>query len=121
MNIKNKKDKTNRGFIWYSLRISFWVMILAYLSILYSSHYYESYLFKIKYKLTALAIILKYLISSLAIIQYISIIFTFIVSIVHLFKYKQKIFAIISLVISSSIILFLIWIVYYFFNHPIII
>lgn len=84
-----------KGFIWYSLRIGFSLTVLAnFLLVLVDE---------------------KYLNTSISIISglwYISTIFTFIISIIHLIKYKEKIFAVISLVLSSILIILVLWVAY---------
>ncbi len=83
-----------KAFVWLSLRISFWIMIGLYLisliAILINPDLYLSYL--------TLWVVL-------GIIQTISIFFTFVVSIIHLGKYKKKAFAIVALVLSSILLL----------------
>ncbi|MDP2673029.1 MAG: hypothetical protein Q8O84_04420 [Nanoarchaeota archaeon] len=71
-----------KGFVWFSLRISFYLMIL---------------LFLISFLITSAAINLLFLIL---------LIFIIIVSIIHLVKYNQKAFAITILVISALLLLF---------------
>jgi len=79
------KEKMERGFIWYGLRASFGVMILLLL---------VNIIFMGSVPLIILFIILVF--------------FNFIVSIIHLVKYKNKAFAIVSLIISSLLILLMI-------------
>ncbi len=79
------KEKMERGFIWYGLRASFGVMILLLL-------------------VNIIAMGSVPLIIALVIL----IFFTLVVSIVHLVKYKNKAFAIVSLIISSLLILLMI-------------
>ncbi len=87
------EKKSEKSFIWRGLRISFWVMVgLWVVSIILG-------IAKSSLSTSAVGIIL-------GIIFFISIIFTFVVSIIHLIKYKQKGFAITALVISSVSILF---------------
>ena len=85
-----KEEK--KKFVWKSLRISFWIMV----------------------GLGVLFMILPYIISSssfnrvwsfLSIIWVISVLFTFVISIIHLTKYKEKGLAVTSLVISSLFVL----------------
>ena len=76
-------------FVWLSLRISFWIMIFLWgLATILPEHqglYFQDWIFVI------------------------AIIFTFVVSIIHLVKFKEKGLAITSLVISSiGLFLFLI-------------
>lgn len=74
------KDKSN--FVWYSLRVSFWVMIGLWFISLVISKTYDSY-------------------PILGFIFICLVIFTFIISIIHLIKYKEKALAIVALVLSS--------------------
>jgi hypothetical protein len=88
INMKERKESgKNKGFIWRSLRISFWVMVGTFLLSFWSESFPT------------------FLIYFVNIICYLSILFTFVVSIIHLTKYKEKRFAIVSLVVSSLIIL----------------
>jgi len=84
---ERKESGKNKGFIWRSLRISFWVMVGTFLLSFWSESFPT------------------FLIYFVNIICYLSILFTFVVSIIHLTKYKEKRFAIVSLVVSSLIIL----------------
>jgi len=70
-----------KGFTWYSLKISFWIMIFFWIFTYVIPANEGRGLF---FGLLFIA----------------SVIFTFIVSIIHLTKHKEKVFAIISLVIS---------------------
>jgi len=91
-----KKESANKKtFIWLGLRISFWLMLALWIiSAVYSainatngtSSYSTFWLI-------------------VSIVWIISIVFTFVVSIIHLTKYKQKALAITALVISSILIL----------------
>ena len=83
-NLKNTKSE-QKGFVWYSLRISFLLMFLFFIISL------------------SLPFFLTLLINLLFII---SLLFTFVVSIIHLFKFKRKVFPIVALVISVLFILF---------------
>ncbi|MEK6823693.1 MAG: hypothetical protein AABY06_01540 [Nanoarchaeota archaeon] len=83
-NLKNTKSE-QKGFVWYSLRISFLLMFLFFIISL------------------SLPLFLTLLINLLFII---SLLFTFVVSIIHLFKFKRKVFPIVALVISVLFILF---------------
>ena len=82
------KKESKVGFIWYSTRISFWIMVLFWFFTYVIRSYEGRGLF-------------------FGILFAISVFFTLIVSIIHLFKYKEKVFAIVSL-IASLIVLFLI-------------
>lgn len=86
---EKKENKKNKEFVWKGLRIGFWTMVVTFLISFFSA----------KMPL--------WLANAVSIICYISILFTFIISIIHLTKYKEKTFAIITLVISSLIILLL--------------
>lgn len=81
--------ESEKGFVWYWLRIGFWVMVVSLIVGYLPKEY--SLLFWI-----------------IAIVQCISVVFTFVLSIIHLVKYKPKAFAVTSLVISS--ILFLLFV-----------
>ncbi len=85
------KEKIKKSFVWYSLRAGFWVMIgcwalniilLGFILGEETTGYFIFWLFWIA-----------------------STIFTFILSIIHLTKYKQKALAIISLVFSSFLLI----------------
>lgn len=91
----NIKEIKKKSFVWYSLRISFWIMIGFWiLSIIFEE---------------------LSLIYALSIIWIGIVIFNFVVSIIHLVKYKNKAFAILSLVLSSvMILLFIIGFMYGF-------
>lgn len=86
----NIKEKKKKDFIWYGLRTGFYVMIGFWLLnvTLFLSVDEES---------TAYGVFVLFWV--------ISIIFTFVLSIINLRKYKQKAFAIISLIFASFIIL----------------
>lgn len=90
-----KKETKSKGkeFIWLGLRISFWIMLgLWILSTIYGyanpTATYTSSIWMV-----------------VSIIWLISVIFTFVVSIIHLTKYKEKAMAIVALVVSSLMIL----------------
>lgn len=82
-------EKEKYGFIYYGLRISFWVMIGLWL-ISYSIT---------EYNINSNARIL------LGLVWVASTVFTFITSIIHLTKYKRKGMSITSLVISSYVLI----------------
>jgi len=85
---KVNKRKEKKGFVWCSLRISFWIMIATWIIISINDNP---------------------LISVIDILWIASMVFTFVVSIIHLTKYKKKAFAIVSLILSSiAMLLFLI-------------
>jgi len=80
--------KENKEFIWYGLRISFLIMIgcwLLSIVVTITENTFWDWLFLI--------------------VWITSVIFTFILAIIHLTKYKQKSLAITSLVLSSWLIL----------------
>jgi hypothetical protein len=88
--MKEKKEgKKDNKLIWNSLRISFFVMVGVFL-ILFLEGYMPELLKNI-----------------LGVIFYLSLFYTFVISILHLIKYKEKTFAIISLVLSSLLIILL--------------
>ncbi|MFA5071578.1 MAG: hypothetical protein WC511_04405 [Candidatus Pacearchaeota archaeon] len=89
------KEKGEKKFVWKSLRISFYVMIATFLISL------------------AEPWIPTWLLYTVSAIWYLSLLFTFIMSIVHLTKYKEKIFAIVALVISSLLILLILMTINY--------
>lgn len=77
------KDKEEpRQFIWYSLRISFYLIIALFL----------------------LSFFVNFWILNLGFL--ILLVFNIIISIIHLVRYKKKAFAIAALVISSLTLLF---------------
>lgn len=81
--------ESEKGFVWYGLRIGFWVIVVSLIAGYLLNE--DSSLFWF-----------------VAIIQIISIVFTFVLSIIHLVKYKPKAFAVTSLVISSICVLLLV-------------
>ncbi len=87
-----------KGFVWKSLRISFWVMVILFVIPFIIGLMGISTL--------SLPLWVQY---SVSIPSYLSIFFTFIISIIHLIKYKKKSFAIVALVISSLMILLIIF------------
>jgi len=86
------KEKRKKDFVWYGLRVGFFIMIgFWFLNVIFFDLFLfteETTFFWVFY-----------------IFWTISIIFTFILSIIHLTRYKQKIFTIISLVLASYLIL----------------
>ena len=90
-------EKKGKEFVWLGLRISFWVMVgLRLITTIYgyanpNGTYTSSFWMVI------------------SIIWIISVIFTFVVSIIHLTKYKEKALAIVALVISSLFVLLVIF------------
>ena len=80
--VNKRSAEEQKGFVWYSLRISFYVMLLA------------------------LALNSFLPLVWLGIIFLVLLIFTIIISIVHLFKHKRKAFAIFALVISVLLLFF---------------
>lgn len=96
VNKTQKKNQQRRDFIWYSLRVSFFIMLgLWFVSVIYNL------VAKGQQSISPFLIFLSLL-------WMVSILFTFIVSIIHLGKYKEKAFAIISLIVSLVIILLVI-------------
>lgn len=88
MDMKERKEgRKNNQFVWKGLRIGFWIMVATFLISLASNY------------------LPTWFINTISIICYIAILFVFVVSIIHLTKYKEKAFAITALVISSLIIL----------------
>jgi hypothetical protein len=85
------KEKIKKGFVWYGLRAGFWTMIgFWFLNILW-----VSFLFDIESN--------AYF--AFWLIWIVSVIFTFVLSIIHLTRYKQKALAVTSLVFASFLIL----------------
>jgi len=80
------KEKIKKGFVWYGLRTGFWIMIGCWAISIFLSGEESLYLVFWTFWI-------------------ISTIFTFVISIIHLTKYKQKALAIISLVFSSFLLL----------------
>ena len=85
----NIKEKKKKDFVWYGLKVGFWVMVGFWLLSVITSVIENENVFAI----------------ILSVFWIISIIFTFTISIIHLTKYKTKAFAITSLVLSSYLIL----------------
>ncbi len=90
-----------KGFIWYGLRIAFYSMIFVtlLLALFKSPNNSEKGM-------------LKYAIYALSVLWYISTLFTFIISIIHLKIFKKKVMAATSLVISGIQILLVLWVLY---------
>lgn len=90
--MKDKIKKHNKDFVWIGLRVSFWIMVGIWILSVILDLPYDGIL------------------GGLIGILWVTVsIFTFVVSIIHLVKYKQKAFAIVSLIISSILnLLFLI-------------
>lgn len=86
---KSVERSSSKGFVWYSMRISFWAIWATMV------------LFYVLPEEGAL----QYLVS---LIYIIAIPFAFVTSIVHLCVYKQKAFAIVALVLSSLMLMILI-------------
>lgn len=87
------KENTKK-YVWTGLRISFWIMVIIWAGeIIFlpeemsSEAYWTGYM------------------SIVSLLFIASGIYTFIASIIHLIKYKEKAFALVSLVISSVLIL----------------
>ena len=85
------KEKIKKGFVWHGLRAGFWTMIGFWLL----NIFWVSFMFDIESN--------AYLAFWLLWIAL--VVFTFVLSTIHLIKYKQKAFAIISLVFASFLIL----------------
>lgn len=79
----------NKGFVWYGLRIGFLLMLACSLLSIINIIPEDELIFNILY----------------LIIWVFSIFFTFILSIIHLTKYKEKSMSIVALVLSSFLIL----------------
>lgn len=91
---KKEKNSKNKNFIWNGLRVGFWVMIGFWaISIAFNFITLEKFI----------ANNVLYLV--LSIIWMVDVFFTFIISIIHLTKYKEKGLAVTALVISSILIL----------------
>lgn len=71
-----------KGFVWYSLRISFYLMLLLFVLSFFINVAFVNILFLIL------------------------LVFAIIVSIIHLFKHKRKAFAVVILIISFLLLLF---------------
>ncbi|HTZ41768.1 MAG TPA: hypothetical protein VMC07_00990 [Candidatus Omnitrophota bacterium] len=89
-----EKESYKQSFIWMGLRIGFWTLIGLYVISLAISFIYP----KMSLSNNTLLLIIGG-------IQTLAVFFTFVVSIIHLKKYKNKAFAIVALVISSLFIL----------------
>jgi hypothetical protein len=91
-----EENHHKRTFVWKSLRISFWTMIGSWvLSTILG-------LVSPSFALGTVGILI-------GIISTISVFFTFVVSIIHLTKFKQKRLAIFALVISSILLLLILF------------
>jgi len=97
MSVKGKMDtELHKSFVWYGLRISFWIMVSTALIGGFFTNLNPS------------ASGEEYWIGFMAInsfLMMIFVIFTFVISIIHLVKYKKKAFAVVSLVFSSIFLL----------------
>jgi|WetSurMetagenome_2_1015567.scaffolds.fasta_scaffold666883_2 hypothetical protein len=96
-----ERDKAKKNFVWYALRIGFYTMIIS--AIIY-------FLVKpatIVLGESHLSPFAFYLLVSYLFIA--SAFFTFVISIIHLKKYKEKALAIVSLVLSAIIVLISLW------------
>lgn len=82
--------KEDKNFVWKSLRISFWTMVGLWVISMFLGFVSSS---------------VNWFWISLSLIWLVSVIYTFVLSIIHLNKYKEKGFAITSLVISSLFII----------------
>ena len=80
--MKKKAGTEKRDFIWYSLRIGFSLMCALFIASFFVNFWVINILFLVL------------------------MIFNLVVSIIHLFKHKGKIFAIIALIITVLLILF---------------
>lgn len=89
-------EKKGKEFVWLGLRISFWTIVG-----LYAISTIWGYINPNIVKNTFFVI--------LSFIWFFLLIFTFVVSIIHLTKYKEKALAIIALVISSLFFLFILF------------
>jgi hypothetical protein len=90
--------KEGKLFIWKGLRVSFWVMIGVWvISLVYG--------FVSPNGLSTLSTSAALVLSLISLLWFLDTIFTFVVSIIHLTKYKEKAFAVTSLVFSSLLML----------------
>jgi len=80
--MKKQQKREKKDFVWYSLRIAFYLMLLLFLS---------------SFFVNVLVLNLLFLILLL---------FSIVVSIIHLFRHKPKAFAVTALVISSLLAFF---------------
>jgi hypothetical protein len=90
-----RKKTIKKEFVWFGLRYGLWVTlgIWIFFTIVEmftkgNESYYNSLFFQL-----------------FSVIWLLAIIFTFVLSIIHLTKYKQKAFAIVALVITSFLLL----------------
>ena len=85
--VKETKDK---GFTWYGLRIGFWILVGVWV-----------------FEKIMLVFNLEFIMGNIvfAIFEWVLLLFVFIISIIHLVKYKKKDFAVISLTFSLILIL----------------
>lgn len=84
------KKKKKKHFVWNSLRVSFWAFIVLWVLAIILNLSFES----------ERELIFAFLLIALTI-------FVFIISIIHLTRYKEKTFAVVSLVISSIVLFFI--------------
>ena len=104
---KKPEKKSKKDFVWSGLRISFWIMICLWLlsfimELIGGNFYYSDSSFWV----------------GLSVIWFFSVIFTFVISIIHLNRYKEKGFAVTALVISSILILLFLVGVMALLNQP---
>jgi hypothetical protein len=99
--MKKRGSKEKRGFVWYALRAGFFTMIASFALYYITS---PKTMWDIEDKSVGI-----YAFKIFFYLFLISMLFTFIASIIHLKKYKEKIFAIISLVLSGGPFLICLW------------
>ncbi len=80
--VSRESSEEKKGFVWISLRISFYLMLLLFVLSFFINFAFVNILFLIL------------------------LIFAIIMSIIHLFKHKRKAFAITVLIISALLLLF---------------
>jgi len=103
-----------KGFVWYSLRISFWIILvydLLFLIAVLSPPLYDSSTDTTEPStfISSLYLFLFFITWSPWVIVFVLSIFNIVISIIHLTKYKEKTLAIVSLIASILFIAFSIW------------
>jgi len=85
VDIEIQKTDIEKGYVWYGLRVSFWMMVLCWIAAIIEFINPENV--------------------SFALLWVALIVHTFVTSIIHLVKYDKKGLAVTALVMSSSLLL----------------
>ena len=85
------RNANDKGFVWYSLRVSFWAVMILSLFLILNLKFYDGQLGP----------------AGSGLILFLLLPFNFVISLIHLFKHKEKLLASISLIASIIGIAFL--------------